>query len=71
MINMKRSKEEPIYTVRTLAEVREAIFDEIDAVRSGRSDPARGRAVASDAKKVLKEIAGFMPRRRKLTRFYR
>ncbi len=41
---------------RTSAGLRDALFDEIDALRAGKSNPARARSVASLANSVLQSV---------------
>ena len=50
-----KSVETPLVQ-RTSAGLREAIFDEIDAIRSGKSNPTRANAVAKLATGVVETV---------------
>lgn len=53
-----RTKPEPASTpiVRTSAGLRDAIFDEIDSIRNGSSNPTRANAVAKLAAGVVETV---------------
>lgn len=53
-----KKAEEPTQTpiVRTSAGLRDAIFDEIDAIRSGTSNPTRANAVAKLATGIVETV---------------
>lgn len=42
--------------LRTSSGLREALFDELDALRAGRSDPRRAAAVAGLAKQIVESV---------------
>ena len=46
----------PTQTVRTSAGLRDALFDELDGLRSGTSNPAKANAVAKLAGQVIDTV---------------
>jgi hypothetical protein len=53
---MKKNTETPAPIERTSAGLRDAIFDEIDAVRNGTSNPTRANAIAKLATGIVETV---------------
>lgn len=53
---MTKAKDTSPAVVRTSAGLRDAIFDELDALRSGASNPTRANAVAKLAGSVVETV---------------
>jgi hypothetical protein len=57
MNTKQTSPEKPVKAIaRTSAGLRDAIFDEIDAIRNGKSNPTRANAVAKLATGVIETV---------------
>ena len=59
---MTRNRNENKLVSRTSAGLRDAIFDELDAIRSGESNPTRANAIPYWAEELAAEHKGVMGR---------
>lgn len=53
---MTKKSDKPTSVVRTSSGLRDAIFDELDAIRSGESNPTRANAVAKLAAGIVDTV---------------
>ena len=55
-IKKQKTEAEPTLVQRTSAGLRDAIFDEIDAIRAGTSNPTRANAIAKLATGIVETV---------------